>query len=155
MLIKRVLNIIASDGNICNICKGKYSFGFSMEAGCQILPSIVLSRDLTRDQGTTEVYFRSVLRNEQWKGRYRLRVLCRHCHLRSQSYTRQLFVCTKCMYTRSARHSLDIDGLVQQRCSPSALAMELHLFCIRPSIWHKDNSCMVCKTETQTRQLSN
>ena len=28
-----------------------------------------------------------------------------------------------------------IDDLMQKRCNSSALAMELHLFCIQPSIW--------------------
>ena len=29
-----------------------------------------------------------------------------------------------------------VHGLMQQRCNSSSLAMELHLFCIKPPIWH-------------------
>ena len=37
-------------------------------------------------------------------------------------------------------HKLDVDGLEQERCNSSALAMELHLSCAKPSIWSSDGS---------------
>ena len=33
------------------------------------------------------------------------------------------------------QQGLHIDGLVQERCNSSALAMELRLFCTKPSIY--------------------
>ena len=32
----------------------------------------------------------------------------------------------------------DIDGLVQERCNSSALAMELRLYCTNPPMYKKD-----------------
>ena len=45
-------------------------------------------------------------------------------------------------------HWLDIDGLVQERRNSSALAMELHLSCINPSIYDlyslANKICLFC-----------
>ena len=38
-----------------------------------------------------------------------------------------------------------IDGSVQERCNSSALAMELHLSCTKPSVWHHQASLSGCK----------
>ena len=38
-------------------------------------------------------------------------------------------------------YTIHIDGLVQERCNSSALAMELHLSCINPSIWFLSWRC--------------
>ena len=37
----------------------------------------------------------------------------------------------------TSRQGEDIDGLVQERCNSSALAMELCLSCTNPSIWYQ------------------
>ena len=43
-------------------------------------------------------------------------------------------------------HLLDhIDGLVQERCNSSALAMELRLSCTNPSIYNVMQSVMLCE----------
>ena len=45
---------------------------------------------------------------------------------------------------------LHIDGLVQERCSSIANALELHLSCTKPSIYHdQDKSCIQIRLWTQ------
>ena len=49
------------------------------------------------------------------------------------------FTSTGAIYCRSASEATlnDIDSLMQKRRNSSALAMELRLFCIKPSTWSR------------------
>ena len=60
-------------------------------------------------------------------------IICIHIILvnQSRSHNRIAYLCN----FLSACIKLNIDGLVQERCNFSAIAMELHLSCINPSIW--------------------
>ena len=46
----------------------------------------------------------------------------------------------------------DINGLVQERCNASAIALELHLSCINSSIWHLP--CSQMNPHLLNKQLS-
>ena len=48
--------------------------------------------------------------------------------------TNRIQIALSSVYTMTWEKMFHIDGLVQERCNSSALAMELHLSCINPSI---------------------
>ena len=77
--------------------------------------------------------------------------ICNHHGYRSPQYS-------KGMEKTEPHHDAYMDGLVQERCNSSVLAMELHLSCINPSIYASPGSnefiiCLLPKNRVQTTPM--